>query len=101
MNKVKLIQKVNKAIAELEEIRKELLTEFPDYLNDMTMYQLLEGKASIRLLNIMHMGDFRDVLVPEFLNNITRLDFLKIRTCGKLTMLELSRIIKEETGIDW
>ncbi len=30
MDKIKLIKKVNKAIAELEEIRKELLTEFPD-----------------------------------------------------------------------
>lgn len=101
MDKIKLIKKVNNAIAELEEIRKELMTQFPDYLNEMTMFQLLEGKASVRLLNIIHMAELRDIPVSEFLNYIDRLEFLRYRTCGKTTMLELSRIIKEETGIDW
>lgn len=99
MDKIKLIKKVNKAISELEEIRKELMSEFPDYLERTTMQEFLEGKASIRLLNSLQA--YRQMYVKTFIVNYKRTDVLTLRNLGKVTMLELARIIKEETGIDW
>lgn len=100
MNKLDIILRINKAISELEKIREEVISEYPEYLRDMTMGQLLEGKASVRLLNTIYGVGYQDVPVLTFVK-ISRIDVLKFRGCGKLTMLELSRIIKEETGIDW
>ena len=99
MDKVELIRKVNKAISELEEIRRELMSEFPDYLEKITMREFLEGKASIRLLNSLQA--YRQMYVKTFIVNYKRTDVLTLRNFGKVTMLELARIIKEETGIDW
>ena len=99
MDKVELIRKVNKAISELEEIRKELMSEFPDYLERITMQEFLKGKASIRLLNSLQA--YRQMYVKTFIANYKRTDVLTLRNFGKVTMLELVRIIKEETGIDW
>ena len=99
MDKVELIKKVNKAISELEEIRRELMSEFPDYLEKITMREFLEGKASIRLLNSLQA--YRQMYVKTFIVNYKRTDVLTLRNFGKVTMLELARIIKEETGIDW
>jgi hypothetical protein len=100
MNKLDIILRINKTITELEKIREELISEYPEYLHDMTMKQLLDGRASVRLLNAIYGVGYQDVPVLTFVK-ISRIDVLKFRGCGKLTMLELSRIIKEVTGIDW
>lgn len=99
MDKVKLIQKVNKAIAELEEIREELMSEFPDFLEKVTMGEFLKDRASIRVINAL--GAYKQMYVKTFITNYKRSDTLTLRNFGKVSMLELSRIIKEETGIDW
>lgn len=101
MNKLDLIIRVNNAISELESIRKELLSDYPEWLDNMTMKQLLDGKASMRLLNIMKHEELDDIPVIMFTQTFRHSDMLKFHGLGKLTMLELSKIIKEETGIDW
>jgi vacuolar-type H+-ATPase subunit D/Vma8 len=45
MNKLELIRRINNAIAELQNIREELTSEYPEIYHDMTMGQLLDGKA--------------------------------------------------------
>lgn len=101
MDKLKLIRRINNAIAELQNIREELTSEYPEIYHDMTMWQLLDGKASVRLLNVMKHDEVGNISVVTFVQNFKHTDMLKYRGFGKLTMLELSRIIKEETGIDW
>lgn len=100
MDKLDILLRINKAIAELENIRKEVMSDFPECLENMTMGQLLKDKASIRLLNVLHCRGYLDMPVNDFLQ-IDRLVIVNIRTCGKKTLEELSRIIKEKTGIDW
>ena len=101
MNVVKLLQRVNDAIAELEDIRKEILSEYPEWFNNVTMYNLISKKASVRLLNVMKHDEIGELPVIVFVQKIKRIDMFKYRGFGKLTMLELSKIIKEETGMDW
>ena len=101
MNKLDLIIRVNNAISELEAIRKELMSCFPEWLDNMTMKQLLDGKASMRLLNVMKYRNMDNISVTMFVQTIKHSDMLAFRGIGKSTMLELSKIIKDETGIDW
>lgn len=101
MNKLDLLIKVNNAISELENIRKELLSDYPEWLDNMTMKQLLDGKASVRLLNVMKYREMDRISVTMFVQKVRHSDMLAFHGVGKSTMLELSKIIKDETGIDW
>jgi len=102
MDKVELIQRINKCIAELSFIRQELLDDFPEYLHKMTMHQLLLNKgASVRLLNCFKQTEYGDISVSTFLNEVKAIDVLKFRNFGKITLIELRKIIKDETGFDW
>lgn len=101
MNKLDLLIRVNNAISELESIRKELLSDYPEWLDNMTMKQLLDGKASVRLLNVMKYRNMDKISVTMFVQIVKHSDMLAFHGVGKLTMLELSKIIKDETGINW